>query len=40
MEKTLGRDAECARSSWGSDLEISCLLYQDGTDGISLENEF
>lgn len=39
LEKALGRDAEVVWSSWASDLETSCLLYQDGTDGTKLENE-
>lgn len=38
LEKAFGGDTDAVCSSWISDLETSCLIYQDGTDNTKLEN--
>lgn len=40
MDKALSKDAEVVWSSWAGDLETSCLLYRDGTNGTKLETEY
>lgn len=38
LEKALGRMQRLS-GAWASNLETSCLIYQDGTDGTKLENK-